>query len=113
MREGFGNCFGTVKFEDLGGGVYITPFFLFSQTELWPRAPGKLADQHFVAETPRQETVDTQTAKEKEVKFRRRGESPHSYPFPPFPFCLSFPSAVDRSLGRESRRGTCFFKTAS
>ena len=94
VREGFGTCFGTVKFEDLGGGVYITSFFLFSRTKLWPRgfSPGKLVGQHFVVETLRQETVDTQTAKAKEVKFRRRGESPHSYPSPhhsPFVLCFS------------------------
>jgi hypothetical protein len=112
VREGFGNCFGTVKFEDLDGGVYITSFFCFRKRNYGRESfPRNLADQHFLAKTLRQETVDTQTAKAKEVKFRRRGESPHSYPSHHSPFVICFHRAMDRSLGRDSRRGNWSFKT--
>ena len=48
--------------------------------------------------------VIQKTAKATELNVRRRGESPHSYSSPPFPFCLCFHRALDRSLGRGSRR---------
>ncbi len=50
------------------------------------------------------------TAKATELNVRRRGESPHSYPFPPFPFCLYFHRAMDRSLGHDSRRWHLVFQ---
>ncbi len=51
------------------------------------------------------------TAKAKELKFRRRGESTHPTPLPPA-HAFHFYRTLDRSLGHDSRRGIWSLETS-